>query len=137
MEPFTKDEYLTLCDKYELALEEDDLWDLLRGHPYLTRLAFYWLGAPNELPFDELIRTAAEDRGPFGDHLRALLVKLHENSELLEGMKQIIQKGAAPDNDLYYRLYGAGLARREDDRINPANLLYARYFKQAYGNGTD
>jgi len=33
------------------------------------------------------------------------------------------------NRDLYYRLYGAGLVREEEGRINPANLLYARYFR--------
>ena len=44
-------------------------------------------------------------------------------------MKQVIRTGTVADQDLYWRLYGAGLVRREGQRINPANLLYARFFR--------
>ncbi|MCP4697581.1 MAG: TIR domain-containing protein [Gammaproteobacteria bacterium] len=111
--------------------EIKELWDLLRGHPYLTRLALYHLVAANRMTFRQLMEKAIEERGPFDDHLRALLVKLHGNPELLDGMKQVIRTGAISNEDLYYRFYGAGLVRQEGTRINPANLLYARYFKQA------
>jgi hypothetical protein len=83
------------------------------------------------LSLEQLIDEAADERGPFGDHLRALLIKLHERPELLAGLKQIIRTGTTGDYDLYYRLYGAGLVRRDGDRMNPANLLYARYFRSA------
>ena len=109
----------------------DELWELLQGHPYLTRLAFYRLTAPDKIPFEQLIDTANEDRGPFGDHLRALLMRLREHPELLAAMKQSIKEGTAPSDDLYYRLFGAGLVRRDGDQINPANVLYARYFRKA------
>jgi hypothetical protein len=46
-------------------------------------------------------------------------------------MKRLIRDGTAPNRDLYYRLFGAGLVQRDGDRVNPANLLYARYFRKA------
>jgi hypothetical protein len=104
---------------------------LLRGHPYLTRLSCYRLTAPGKVSFAQLMEQADDERGPFGDHLRALLMKLHEKQELMDAMKQVIRTGTMPDQDLYYRLYGAGLVRRKGKRISPSNLLYARYFKKA------
>jgi hypothetical protein len=134
MEPFAKDECQTLNQCYPGLLSEsqvEELWTLLRGHPFLTRLAYYRLTAPDKVNFAQLLEQAGDERGPFGDHLRALLMKLHEKEELLAAMKQVIRTGTVSDQDLYYRLYGAGLVRREGQRINPANLLYARYFKSA------
>ena len=43
---------------------------------------------------------------------------------------EVIRTGEIPSEDLYYRLSGAGLVRREGQRINPVNLLYALYFKK-------
>jgi hypothetical protein len=134
MESFNKDECDVLNQRYRGLLSEnqvEQLWTLLRGHPFLTRLAYYRLTAPDKVDFGRLIEQASEERGPFGDHLRALLMKLHEKPELLNAMKQVVRTGMLSDRDLYYRLYGAGLVRREGKRINPANLLYARYFKTA------
>ena len=134
MEPFRRGEVSQLNQKYGGLLDEDDveqLWTLLRGHPYLTRLAYYRLTARDQCSLPELLQRADDERGPFGDHLRALLMKLHERPELLAAMKQIIRTGTVNDQDLYWRLYGAGLVRREGQRVNPANLLYARFFKNA------
>ncbi len=134
LEPFARDECGQLNRNYGGLLSEQEieqLWTLLRGHPYLTRLAYYRLTAPDRCGFEELWQRADDERGPFGDHLRALLMKLHERPELLAAMKQAIRTGTVDDPDLYWRLYGAGLVRREGQRIDPANLLYARFFKNA------
>ena len=77
--------------------------------------------------------SAAADRGPFGDHLYALLVKLYVYPELLNALKHVIRgEEIPPDEDLepYYWLHGAGLIREEEHKIIPANLLYANYFKK-------
>ncbi len=134
LSPFTAEACSELNERYGRPLDasqESELYQLLAGHPYLTRLAFYRICGPVPFPFHELISTAAEDHGPFGDHLRAILFKLHQTPELLEAMRSIVRTGCVPDQDLFYRLYGAGLVRRERRRINPANLLYGRYFRDA------
>lgn len=134
MDPFNQAECTELDRRYPGVLnpeERDELWKLLQGHPYLTRLAYYRLTVPDRVAFRDLIEHAHEERGPFGDHLRALFVKLHERPKLLDAMKQAIRTGSLPDQELYHRLYGAGLVRQEGDRVDPANLLYARYFRNA------
>jgi|GEM_PF-1265520 len=128
LQPFARPEFDQLCDRHACEVDRDALWELVRGHPYLSRLAFYRL-VDEGLPFGDLLRDAAGEHGPFGDHLQALLVKLHEDPELLEGLQQVIRTGAAPGNDVFYRLSSAGLVRKENGRINPSNLVYARFFK--------
>jgi hypothetical protein len=134
MGSFDPDQCRELNARYNDILTSQEvvaLYDLLHGHPYLTRLSYYRLTAPDKISFAELIEHAADERGPFGDHLRSLLVKLDEKPDLLAAMKQVIYAREVSDRDLYYRLYGAGLVRREDDRVSPANALYARYFRKA------
>lgn len=110
--------------------ETDELFELLFGHPFLTRLAFYRIVGPDRYDFNALIDTAADSDGPFGDHLRALLFKVMQQPDLATALKKLIQSNAQPNTDMYHRLHGAGLARREEGRVVPANLLYARFFKR-------
>ncbi len=107
----------------------DGLYELLAGHPFLTRLAFFRLVTGQSRSFEDLDAMAAEPDGPFGDHLRALLVRLQQHTGLLEGMRQVISRGSVPDDEVYFRLHGAGLTERDGRRVRPSNLLYARFFK--------
>jgi hypothetical protein len=107
----------------------DDLSKLTGGQPYLSRLALYRLSSDPRLNFSELDESASDPEGPFGEHLRSLLLRLQEQPGLLDAMRQAVRYGTTPDNDTYNRLYGAGLIRREENRIIPTNLLYARFFR--------
>lgn len=130
--PFTRPALDDLNRRYRGMLassELDDLHELLAGHPFLTRLAFYRIMTEEGLSFDTLYRTAAEPYGPFGDHLRAMLVLLQHQEGLLAAMRQVISHGSVPEEERYYRLHGAGLAERDNRRVKPSNLLYARFFK--------
>lgn len=131
--PFTRADLDKINAVYGSPLgsgELDQLNELLDGHPFLTRLAFYRLATTPNLNFQTLIDTAARDDGPFGDHLRAKLMALQHNPTLLEALKQHIAHRATLPHDTYWRLHGAGLVRRIDNnQIVPANLLYARFFK--------
>ncbi|WP_134496540.1 AAA-like domain-containing protein [Microvirga pakistanensis] len=108
-----------------------ELYELVHGQPYLTRVALYRLATTPGLTFRKFLDSSADDDGPFSDHLKALLVRLG-SAGLELAMREVIRRGRDPgeSSDTYYRLKGAGLVTREDDRIVPANLLYARFFKR-------
>jgi hypothetical protein len=108
----------------------DALFVLLAGQPYLTRLALYCIVGPPAMSFADLTAQATSSEGPFGDHLKALLFKLERHPGLLDALRQVIRKGTLPDEETYYRLRGAGLVSRDDSRIRPANMLYARFFSE-------
>jgi hypothetical protein len=112
------------------AAQLDRLHQLLGGHPYLTRLAYFRLLVDPRIPFDELDEKADDISGPFGEHLRAQLFELGRTKELLGAFKQVINTRTVPNEDTYLRLRGAGLAVREGGKTLPANLLYARFFKK-------
>lgn len=133
LHPFNVEECRELNRRHHDLLGDEQvqrLTELLNGHRYLTRLAYYRLTRPKPIDFATLLRDAASDDGPFGDHLRTLLarIKQHPGQDLLSALRQVIAHGTAPNDDAYYRLKGAGLVRRENDRIVPANGLYARFF---------
>jgi len=119
-------------DAYDGLLEPaqlDMLHALLGGHPYLTALAFYRV-VQSEYTFETLVTLAASEKGPFGDHLRSRLERLYA-ARLHGAMGSVVQNGTVPDKDrqIYYRLEAAGLVREVGDRIEPANEVYARFFR--------
>jgi hypothetical protein len=132
--PFNAVECRELNRRYGHVLTDEQAerlrQELLGGHPFLTRLAYYRMTRPNPPSFDELMQDAARLDGPFGDHLRALQVKLRANTsqDLLAALQQVIRHGTVPNDDAMARLLGAGLIRSEGDRFIPANRLYARFF---------
>jgi len=132
--PFNAAECRELNRRYEHVLTDEQAErlrrELLGGHPFLTRLAYYRMTRPGAPSLDELIRDAARLDGPFGDHLRTLQVKLRENTrqDLLVALQQVIRHGTPPNDDALARLLGAGLVRPEGDRFVPTNRLYALFF---------
>jgi hypothetical protein len=131
LEAFSHRACCELNEKYgsPLAGEEiDQLYRLLDGHPYLTRLAFYRLIAADHIAFSELMARADDSDGPFGDHLRAILVKLSTQPELLDAMRQIVAGSGQPRKELCDRLRGAGYITSSSQGLAPANELYARFF---------
>jgi hypothetical protein len=111
------------------SAEIERVFELLGGHPYLTQLAFYRLHASTGMAFDQLMEHAVAPDGPFGEHLRRLLLLLQEQSGLMAALRQVIAKGTVSSEDHYHRLHGAGLVLRKKERVVPSNLLYARFFR--------
>ncbi len=134
LDSFTLDECRKLNSKYPVQLSNadvDDIYDLLSGHPYLTRLAHYRI-VFGGFSVEELCgKNAVDLKGPFGEHLRAMLTLLDDDASLLPALIRAIVTGKLGDDrgTLAHRLIGAGLIRLEGKRYNPANLLYSRFFK--------
>lgn len=105
-----------------------NVYEYLHGHPYLTRRAMY-LVASGRYHADDLINGAADERGPFGDHLRYHLFRMHGKTELIEGLMQVLHDNQCDDQEIFWRLRGAGLVRREGGKIVPRCKLYGEYFK--------
>ena len=107
--------------------EEQELIALVGGHPYLVRRALY-LVTSGRLSAAELFVQAIDDGGPFGDHLRFLLFRMHNHPELVHGMRQILMTGTCSDIHILLQLDGVGLVRRQGQQVLPRNQLYASYF---------
>jgi hypothetical protein len=128
---FTRDQVATLNELHGMPLNPTDehrLVNLLGGHPYLIRRALFQL-ADQRLTVDELFAQAAADNGPFGEHLRRHLLRLRARPELVTGMRQALHSQTC-DEQVFWRLHGAGLVYREDQKVQPRCDLYARYFRE-------
>ncbi|MDZ8051277.1 MAG: AAA-like domain-containing protein [Aulosira sp. ZfuVER01] len=109
--------------------EAQQLMALLNGHPYLVRLALYLI-ASQRFTTAELFAKATADNGPFGNHLRNHLFRLHSKAELVQSMLQVIRHNSCDDERVFFRLRGAGLVRREGRTVIPRCQLYADYFRE-------
>ena len=112
--------------------ELSDLMALLRGHPYLTRQAFYAITTKHLLP-EQLIEIATRDTGPFGQHLRHLYYLLHQDENLLITLKEVVQNGRCESEDAFFRLIQAGLVNGTKEKSSCRCHLYEAYFKDKFG----
>lgn len=107
--------------------DEGRMVRLLGGHPYLTRRALYLVAKGNSTAA-ALFEQSRDERGPFGDHLRYHLFRMHDQADLVEGMKQVIRQHTCADERIFFRLRGAGLVRKEGPAVLPRCQLYGDYF---------
>ncbi|WJW70307.1 AAA-like domain-containing protein (plasmid) [Candidatus Chlorohelix allophototropha] len=128
---FSGEQVVELNRRYQTPLSPQELAKLitlLGGHPYLVRRGLY-LVASGRITAQELFSRATQEQGPFGDHLRNHLFRLYEREELVEGMRQVLQKQQCLDERVYFRLRGAGLVKREGRLVVPRCQLYSEYFR--------
>jgi hypothetical protein len=107
----------------------ETLYQLLGGHPYLTRKAFYLIGTGRS-SFDALIAEACSETGPFGDHLRALLTRLILKADLGSAIRSALS-GDRLDGRARERLIAGGLFVEQGGRLAARNQLYDRYLRRA------
>jgi Predicted ATPase (AAA+ superfamily) len=103
------------------------IFDLLGGHPYLTRRALYLVASQRDT-FAEMLEKACEDNGPFGDHLRNYLFRMGGQEKAKAALMQVIKYQRCPDEHIFFQLRGAGLVKSVGDKVIPRNQLYADYF---------
>jgi hypothetical protein len=130
IDSLTLEEHRRLSRRYPDPLSDASvtlLHELLGGHPYLTRLAYYRIHVGGS-QFQDVLDTASRQDGPFGDHLRAMLSKVSRDPQLLPALKKIIAGKEVPVG-LAYRLESAGLVRSDGKRWNPTSVVYATFFQ--------
>jgi hypothetical protein len=129
---FTAAEIETLNDwngrKLQSPEELAALAGLVGGQPYLIRQAFYCLRTT--IPsLAELKRVAADDGGPFGDHLRRLLWNLQRAPKMQNAIKQVLRERGCELEPEFQRLRAAGLISGESrDAARIRCDLYRTYF---------
>jgi AAA-like domain len=129
---FDAEQVADLNRRHRAPLDTDmerQLMALLDGHPYLVRRALYLI-ASERISVADLFAKATDDRGPFGDHLRYHLFRLHDKPDLIQGLLQVLRHGTCQDERIFFRLRGAGLVRREGRAVLPRCRLYGDYFQE-------
>jgi hypothetical protein len=102
---------------------------LLNGHPYLTRKALYTLVAEGQ-SWSDLAHIAADDHGPFGDHLRRYHWLLRDEPDLKKTLKKIIRRQLDIDDMAFFRLLRAGLVKGSGEVCMYRCDLYRLYFEE-------
>jgi DNA-binding winged helix-turn-helix (wHTH) protein len=126
---FAADEVADLHERYGSPLARGDLvrfHGLVAGQPYLVQQGLKSLAAGT--PFAAFEEEAALERGPYGDHLRRLVVLLAADPTLVDAVRSVLEGSPVMEDDTFYRLRGAGILA--GDSVHDARMrcrLYADY----------
>src|SRR5205823_1971633 len=114
---FTEEQVDDLNRRYGSPLvpgaEVRRFYELLRGHPYLTRRGLNEL-VTQGLTLHRFEAVAASNEGPFSDHLRRILVVL--DAPLTDVVRGLVRGQPCPTSDSFYHLRSAGLVRGDSPR---------------------
>ncbi len=103
---------------------------LVGGHPYLVRRGLHEM-VTERLDLAALEARSDHDEGPFGDHLRRILVSLTQDSALSEVTRGVLQGKPCPTPESFYRLRSAGLMTGDSaSDARPRCQLYATYLEK-------
>ena len=130
---FTLEQVLTLANKYQADLGEDELQkiiNLVGGHPYLIQKAIYGI-TQKQLSLADFLETAATEEGIYGDHLRGHLLNLQEHPNLAAGMKKVVESSSPVDlgATINWQLHSLGLVTFVQNAVQPRYPLYSNYFR--------
>ena len=110
---FAEDEVRELNRRYDYPIAGGELaafYKLLGGHPYLTQDGLHDI-ATHRRTYKELARVAASEEGPFGEHLRRLLLAVRNEPGLFAAVSGLLQGKREMPADSFYRLRTAGVIR--------------------------
>lgn len=130
--PLNRMQVEDLIDRHGLQwsdAEIDALMTMMGGHPYLVRVALYYI-ACGEITLERLLEVAPTEEWVYGEHLRRHLLNLEEDPELVAAIKQVvsadvpvrIRTGEA------FKLFSMGLVRFQGNDVIPLCKLYRQYF---------
>jgi DNA-binding winged helix-turn-helix (wHTH) protein len=126
----TCDQILELNARYGHPTGEagvSELHALLGGHPYLIQRAMFELFTRECSP-RELSQIAADEDGPFAEHLRHLLLTLNRRPELLGSVRLMLNSSGTMPTDHFYRLRAFGILTGDGARTAiPRCKLYRDY----------
>jgi len=102
---------------------------LVGGQPFLTHRGLQEVA--NGLSLSEIERLAADDQGPFGDHLRRMLVLLAKEEGMLAAMRDVLAGQPCPNETVFYRLRSGGLLLGDSSKSTEIRCdIYASYLRK-------
>jgi hypothetical protein len=134
LEDFTFEQVEELNSRYGSPLgdrtEVARFFRLVSGHPYLVRRGLYEM-VSDGLAIAVLEAHADHDEGPFGDHLRRILVSLTQDAALCEVVRGVLEGRPCPTPESFYRLRSAGLMLGDSARDAKLRCqLYSTYLEK-------
>lgn len=133
LEDFTPEQVAELNRRYGSPLSDEEVEryvGLVGGHPYLVRCGLHEMAARGA-SFAHLESHADHDEGPFGDHLRRLLISLSQDESLRQIARGALDGQPCPTAESFYRLRSAGVIVGDAPQTaRPRCQLYAAYLKK-------
>ena len=134
---FTFEQMKDLANRHQFVAKVQDLdhrilslMEMIGGHPYLARLAFYALSTRN-ITFEQLLKEAPTGTGIYRSHLQGLLATLKQYPELSNIYQQVVSATEPvhiPATSAY-KLESIGLVKLIDNTVIPSYQLYRLYFR--------
>ncbi len=137
LDDFSLPDVIELNRRYQHPLKSpaavEQFFRLVAGQPYLVRLGLKTM-AERHMDFAAFAARAAHEDGPYGDHLRRLLLMLMQDAPLCEAVRGLLQgqlQGHARLSlENFYRLRSAGVLVGESvQEVRPRCQLYADYLR--------
>jgi DNA-binding winged helix-turn-helix (wHTH) protein len=133
LDDFTIEQVEELNRRYGSPLKEraevERFYGLVGGHPFLVRRGLYEMA--RGMALTEFESQSDRDEGPFGNHLRRIMVTLSKDGALMDVMRGVLEGRPCPTPESFYRLRSAGLITGNSARDpHPRCLLYSAYLKQ-------
>ena len=129
---FNQQQVETLAQLHGLTwtLEETKrLTAMVGGHPYLIRLALYYLSRQG-VTVGQFLQDAPTHAGVYSDHLRRCLGYLKQQPKLASALKQVVtaQSPVQLESVPVYQLDSMGLVYLNGNQVTPSCELYRQYF---------
>lgn len=121
-----------LASRYAINLNPDGLCrvhELTGGQPFLSRRALECL-AEGSYSLESLSQTAADEDGPFGDHLRRLGHLIEQDEANCGQVLEFLRGKPMQNRKALVRLIAAGVLCRHNDGIRFRVPLYREYLLQ-------
>lgn len=134
LKDFSQDQVAELNRRHDSPLKDpsevERFFKLLGGHPYLVRRGLHEM-VTNNTALAMFEAVAESEEGPFGDHLRRILVLLARDPVLSDAVRDILRGQPCPDNESFYRLRSAGVMAGDSAQdVRPRCQLYETYLKR-------
>ena len=134
LKDFTIEQVAELNERYGSPLkgktEVSRFFRLVGGHPFLVHSGIYEI-KNRHLSLSAFEALADRDEGPFGDHLRRILVLLARDPALTEVMREVLRGNSCPTTDSFYRLHSTGLLSGHSAREAKLRCpLYTNYLER-------
>ncbi len=131
---FTEEQVEDLNGRYGAPLhrrgEIERYMSLVGGHPYLVRRGLEEM-VTQGLDIRGLEAAACGEDGPFGDHLRRIVLLLAQDPSLAEALRGLLRGQSSADTASFYRLRSAGVVGGEGPREAHVRCrLYREYLER-------
>ncbi|MEH1770875.1 MAG: AAA-like domain-containing protein [Nostoc sp.] len=132
LEEFTEEQVKSLAIRHGLDSKNIlPIMSLVGGHPYLVRLALYYLVC-QDATIGKLLDEATTDTGIYSEHLRRHLETFQKNQELGRVFKEIVSNTQGikieRKNQQFYQLDSMGVIKFSNNFVMPRCRLYHEYF---------